>query len=194
MTIRKLENEIEKSGLSFFNASSLSRFLDISKSSAQKLLERYTKRGVFVRLKRDLYILENDKPSIFLIANNLYSPSYLSFETALSFHGLIPESIFTITSATSQSTRTFEALGQEFTYHKIKKEAFTGYETKDWKSQKIEIAEPEKALADLLYFKALGKKGLPPRLDIEKISENKLLSYIDLFDHKEAKKEAKKLL
>lgn len=194
MTIRGLEKQIKKSGLRFFNASSLSRFLGVSQPAAQKLLERYAKKGVFIRLKRDLYVLEDNQPPIFLIANKLYSPSYLSFETALSFHGVIPESIFSIVSATSQPTRTFEALGQEFVYHKIKEGSFKGYRVEKWGEEKIEMAEPEKALADLLYFVSLGKKDLPPRLDTSEISKKKLMSYISLFDREGLQEEAQDIL
>ncbi len=75
------------------------------------------KRGELIRLKNGLFVVS---PAISrtvlskeLIANHLYGPSYVSFETALSFYGLIPEKVFAIRSATFRRAKIFEnSLGQ----------------------------------------------------------------------------------
>ena len=67
---------------------------------------RSLKSNDFLRLKRGLFLfskkLRNGSISKLSIANKLYGPSYVSFESALSYHGLIPEAVYTTTSACFQ--------------------------------------------------------------------------------------------
>ena len=57
-----------------------------------------------IKLTKGLY--ETDQSiSGYLVANAIYSPSYLSFEFTLSYHGLIPEAVYTYTSATFKKKR-----------------------------------------------------------------------------------------
>ena len=48
------------------------------------------KRDNLIRLKRGLYETNKDANQL-TIANALLAPSYISFETALAYHGMIPE-------------------------------------------------------------------------------------------------------
>ena len=53
--------------------------------------------GRIIRLKRGLYVRSAEDgamPVPFLIANHLYGPSYVSFQTALRHYGLIPERVY----------------------------------------------------------------------------------------------------
>jgi len=63
---------------------------------------RWQKKGLVIKLKRGVYMLNpNDRkinPSRLFVANQLYSPSYVSLEYALGFYGLIPEQAFDLTS------------------------------------------------------------------------------------------------
>ncbi len=76
-------------------------------------------------MKRGLYAFPDALPPDLYVANKLYEPSYISLEFALSYHGIIPETVYEITSVTTKSTRRFEAMGKVFTYRRIKREAFT---------------------------------------------------------------------
>ena len=157
------------------------RLMGITRVSAQKLLERYTKKGVFVRLKGGLYAMSTNYPSGYLIANKLCEPSYISFETALSYHNLIPEAVYSFTSATTKITRTFSVKNQLFRYHRIKKKAFTGYKLTNVAGDNVLLAEKEKALADYFYYVFLRKKSLNERLRFKGVKRNKLLSYVSIF-------------
>ena len=119
-----------------------------------------------------------------LIANNVYHPSYVSFEYALMFYNIIPETVYAITSATSKTSREFIVNKLSYSYYRIKKEAFTGYAKKDFNGQIVLVAEPEKALADYLYFVAIGRKSLNERLDLKEINKGKLIKYAKLFKRK----------
>lgn len=151
---------------------------------AFNFLKYYTKKGLFARLKNGVYVLATNIPSEFLIANKLYQPSYISFEYALSFYHLIPETVYTVTSATTKPTREFEALGKAYKYYKIKREVFLGYEPKKIQDVTVYIAEPEKALADYLYFVDLKKKSLIERFSTRNLNRKKLISYAKLFKRK----------
>ncbi|MCX5712190.1 MAG: hypothetical protein NTY47_03830 [Candidatus Omnitrophica bacterium] len=117
------------------------------------------------------------------IANKLYAPSYVSLETALSYYSIIPEVSMAVTSITTKSTRKFSNKHGLFIYRAIKPKVFNGYYVEKQGNFDILIAEPEKALADYLYFKTYrGKKISIPeeRLDkeaISRLSRRKLESY-----------------
>lgn len=178
----EIQQKLTESGLRIFSKLEFKRLLGASEVSAQKLLERYTKKGVLVRLKGGLYALKLNYPSGHLIANKLYKPSYISFETALSYYNMIPEAVYSLTSATMRTTREFSVGDQVFVYHKIKKMAFTGYKLIKIGEEGVLFAEREKALADYLYYVFLKKKGLNERLRTKGINYKRLLSYISLFE------------
>lgn len=104
------------------------------------------------KLKRGLY---EDNPHIsnFELAGILYGPSYISFRSALSYYGLIPERVFTVTSATCRKNRhkTFENDFGRFSYRDVPLSAFR-FEIEHMKRDyPFWMASPEKALCDLLY-------------------------------------------
>src|SRR5258706_9031300 len=137
-----------------------------------------------IKRRRGLYCLKRKSPHPWLIANKLLRPSYISFETALSYYGGLPETIYGITSATAKSTRTFEALEKTFTYQKIKQAAFLGYQPVSIEGSTVFLAEKEKALADYLYFVHLKKKSLNDRLKWSEFDKKKTIHYLKTFDRK----------
>ena len=121
-------------------------------------LNRWIKQGKIIQLKRGFYILEENyrKLDVFepYIASILKSPSYISLEKALEMHHLIPDVVFSITSVTTkQRPAEFVSRIGRFKYSSIKKEYFWGYHTIELDDQKGYLADPEKALIDLFYFK-----------------------------------------
>lgn len=178
----KVQKIIKEKRVELFSPLEFQRIFGVSYDAARKFLFRYSKKGFITKLRAGLYALTDNMPSQYLIANKLYEPSYISFDTALSFHGIIPETIYTITSAASMARRKFKVLNTLFTYQKIKKEFYTGYKPIKYLGETILMAEPEKALADYLYFVDL-KKRRPEyeRIDLLKIKKSKLISYAKLF-------------
>lgn len=182
MKLIELQKKIDKIGITIFTGAEFRQIMNLSWIAAQKLLERYTNKGILTRLKKGLYMVKENPPSSFLISNKLYRPSYISFESALSYHGIIPETTYGLTAATTKPTRNFQVGDRVFIYHKIKKEAYTGYEPKRIEKDIILIASPEKALIDYLYFVNLGRKSLYERLDLRKLNKKKMLDYSKLFN------------
>jgi predicted transcriptional regulator of viral defense system len=179
-----VEQKIRESGLVLFSPLDLQRTLKTSEISVRFLLTRYTKKGAIVKLRRRLYALSNNLPSDFEIANILYRPSYVSLTFALSYYHIIPETTYTITSVTTRRTYEFEVLGKTFSYHRLKKEAFTGYVPEKTEGKTVLIAEKEKAFVDYLYFVERKILAANERIDISSLSKEKVAKYADLFQRK----------
>ena len=169
-------------GLTVFTPYDFERVFAISDHKAKYFLEKEATTGLLLRLKKGLYSLKTDIPSEEEIANRLYRPSYISFEYALSYYHLIPESVYEITSATTKPTRRFDVSGKTFSYLTIKKQAYTGYTVIKKMDTSFVIAEPEKAVVDYCYFVSLGKKSLNNRLNIATLNREKLYTYARLYE------------
>ena len=114
-------------------------------------LSRMVDAGDCVRISKGLY--ETDKKvSAYLLAGSIYGPSYISFEYALSYYGLIPEAVYTVTNATFDKKKIYETEFGTFTYCDIPSAAFPfGIHMIKEGDYFYRIAEPEKALCDKLY-------------------------------------------
>jgi len=139
------------------------------------------KRGILIFTPHDVARIFNISAvavSFFLFRNT----SYISFDTALSYHSIIPESVYTIYSATPKSTREFVITDIRFMYHRIKKSVYVGYEPVQYQNTTILMASAEKALADYLYFVIIKKRTLQyERLALERIDRKKMFSFIKLY-------------
>lgn len=124
-------------------------------------LTLWQKKDYIVKLRNGLYAFSESLAELAAeeIAGSLYGPSYISLEKALSIYGLIPEIVPAITSVTSKATRTFSNQGGEFIFRKIKPSLFFGYSQKKGKFRPYLLAEPEKALLDLLYLKRINDRA-----------------------------------
>ena len=119
-------------------------------------INRWSKKGFLIRVRRGMYILnQHDRkaaPDINYIANRIYEPSYVSLEYALSFYGLIPESVVDITSITTRKTNVFRNELGVFSYSHVKPQAFRGFKKMGNARMPFYMAGPEKAVADFVYF------------------------------------------
>ncbi|OIP60330.1 MAG: hypothetical protein COZ29_00780 [Candidatus Moranbacteria bacterium CG_4_10_14_3_um_filter_45_9] len=118
-------------------------------------LKNWVNKGHLIMLRRGLYAIteEVEKVDTMSLATKLYHPSYVSMEKALNFYGIIPEAVFTVTSVTTRKTKEFMTTRGNFSYQKIKKTAFGGYETKRDGKISFNMAVPEKAMVDFFYLK-----------------------------------------
>lgn len=118
-------------------------------------LKRWEKDGLIIKLRKGLYLLRFDKDSInpMILAEKIYSPSYISLEFALSYYGIIPEAVFTVTSISTKKSNFFTIPNVgHFSYQTVKKEAFGGYKNFNENGISYSMAEPEKALLDFFYL------------------------------------------
>ncbi len=146
-----------------------------------KTLERLTKQGILKRIAKGVYCSLLYEPEKFEIANVLYQPSYISFESALNFYGILVQTPFIITSATVKRTHFVETPYGEFQYIHLSKERFFGYE----KIENFVIATPEKSLIDELYLVSKGlRKISPEELELSTIRIQLLKKYAEKMRYK----------
>lgn len=117
-----------------------------------RLLERDSK---IIRLKKGLYVcnpeITGKTLSTELIANQLYTPSYVSMSSALRYYGLIPEAVYTVQSITVRYAKSFDTPLGRFEYTHITREAFpVGVTSIRKEGYSFVMASPEKALCDLI--------------------------------------------
>ncbi len=167
--------------LLLFSALDVRKVFPVSPIAATFLLYRYAKKGFITRVKRGLYVFPDNLPPDLYVANKLYEPSYISLEFALSYHRVIPENVYEITSVTSKATQRFGALGKSYSYRRITKKAFTGYSVQKQKGFSFVIADAEKAFVDALYFRLRSKRKPISRFDKDKINPARALRYATLF-------------
>ena len=133
------------------------------------------KKGILEQVKRGLYIagpaIQGVQPDPFLLANHLLGPSYISLESALSYHGLIPERVYAVTSVTTKATREFTTPLGTFTYTRLPLPYYSyGIRNIELTSQqRVMIASPEKALLDKIITTA----------GVEFRSRTSVLSYME---------------
>ncbi|MDH7504396.1 MAG: hypothetical protein QHJ82_17010 [Verrucomicrobiota bacterium] len=118
---------------------------------------RWVNDGRLLQLRRGWYALAEPyrkvQPHPFLIANRLKKASYVSMESALAEHGLIPEHVPTVTSVTTGRPEEVRTPLGTFLYRHIKHSLFCGYGQRDLGGgQTAFVATPEKALLDLVYL------------------------------------------
>lgn len=144
-------------------------------------IKRDAGSGVLIRLKRGLYETDKNVNPCFL-ASSILSPSYLSFDWALSFYGLIPEKVISITSASldMRKSKTFINKLGRYEYSDIPSEAFSeGLAYIENGDYAVKIATKEKAICDSLSkWRVINSiKGLKELLFIDKrIDEDEVAS------------------
>jgi hypothetical protein len=115
------------------------------------------RQGILYRLKRSLYMKATDARDPYVLgkaANRIYGPSYVSFIYALRWHGLIPEHVVHITSATYMKGRSkrYDTPVGSFLYQDVPSEAYThGVIFTGEGDHRFLIASAEKAVCDELY-------------------------------------------
>lgn len=116
-------------------------------------IRRLIKNKDLFLLSKGLYT-DNSHISGLYAANAIYGPSYISFDTALSYWGMIPEAVYSVTSATTRKLKkkTYNNFIGQFTYRDVPLEAYPfGIKIIEENDYRFMIASKEKALCDKLY-------------------------------------------
>lgn len=124
--------------------------------------------GIIEPVKKGLYLpsakLSETRTEPFLLANHMLGPSYVSFDSALSYYGLIPERVFEVASATTKASRRFDTPTGVFSFTRMPLPyySFGIRQIEVGENQNALIATPEKALFD----KIINTAGLKLRSKI----------------------------
>ncbi len=167
-------------------------------------LSEWREKGYVKMIRRGHYAfagLQMNESVLFLMANKIYAPSYVSLEMAMSHYSLIPESVYGITSVATRKTNHFLSDYGEFIYRHIKPQLMFGYALIGYQGQTYKIAEVEKAILDYFYLNPhLSSEhdfdGLRFNADEfgRQANRNKLRSYLNAFGNKSLTKRVNKFL
>ena len=129
----------------------------VDPDAVRKQLSRWVKAKKIMQLRRGLYMLgrpySNYEPHPFRVANLIAPGSYISCESALSFFNIIPEYAFQNISMTMGRSVAYLSSVGRFQYRHIKPMLYFAYvHRKVNEHESVFIAEPEKALLDLIYL------------------------------------------
>ena len=172
MNIHQLSKQIP---VSIFTHDQIEAILSPHVNNVNAKISYMVKKGELLRLKKGVYALDKEYQThpidMISVANILYAPSYVSFEYALSYYGLIPERVYEVTSATMRMKKEFTTPIGRFTYKVVPLQAYAlGV---DWIYDKTHggklIATSEKALCD----KIKSDRG------IGRLSQAKLEMYLE---------------
>ncbi len=124
-------------------------------NSPKAKITRMIKNKEIIQLKRGFFLDKDDKDySLFSLSSLIYGPSYVSFQSALSHYGLIPERTASVTCASFNKNKNkyFDTSIGSFLYYYIPARVYP-YETliRAENDQNFLIASPEKALCDMIY-------------------------------------------
>lgn len=137
--------------ISLFDIVDAKKIFKIKKENTlYKFLQRLEKSDVIKRVAKGKYHFVFRAVADFELANFLVNPSYISLESALSLHGILPQFPYTITSVTPLKSQKIIYQKKEYEFVHLGSKYFLGFAKKD----KFLIATPEKALLDELYLMA----------------------------------------
>lgn len=129
------------------------------------------KNGAIIRVKKGLYVfgsrLQISPICTESLANLIYGPSCISLEYALSFHGLIPERVVTITSVTPKRNKEFKTPIGRFTYRYLSMAKYPHEINLEWfdAEHPVLMATPEKALCDYVALNQV--RGVSSRQEVQ---------------------------
>ncbi|MEW6066955.1 MAG: hypothetical protein AB1610_01465 [Nitrospirota bacterium] len=193
-----------KNALKNFTVFSLRDIKGIDSGFFRARLNEWQNKGYIRKIVKGYYIfsdLELSENVLFEIANKIYSPSYISFETALFYYNLIPESVYSITSTSTRRTYDLKSQIAEFSYRTIKPDLFFGYNIVGYDNKHFKIACVEKAVLDYFYVRPdikteddFAAMRINSDLFLKQINEDNLQEFLERFAKKTLAKRVKLLL
>ncbi|PIR13733.1 hypothetical protein COV49_01135 [Candidatus Falkowbacteria bacterium CG11_big_fil_rev_8_21_14_0_20_39_10] len=161
MEIVPLKATLEK--LAYFTKQNLNLYLNKKDEALNYWIKKLIQKEILIPIKKGFYVSNfyldkvKDKNEmegyLEYLAGIIRYPSYISLEYALAKYGLIPETVFSITSITQKTPRVYKSKFATFSYRNIRDSLFMGFEEKKNGKQTIRFATPSKALFDYLYLK-----------------------------------------
>lgn len=143
------------------------------------LLKRAVANGDLIRLRRGLYCqaggARRAAPDPYALSERIYGPSYVSFESALSSRGWIPESVPTVCCACTRRSREFETPRGRFSFVRVPARVFFAQVERIASGPDLFfMAQPWRAIADYIYANRKEWRGLHPLIHSLRIDEEEL--------------------
>jgi predicted transcriptional regulator of viral defense system len=176
----------------------------IDPSFHRQQLTYWLEKGLIRPLVGGYYMLSGQRVNeayLFMLANKVYEPSYVSLESALAYYQLIPESVLGVTSISARKTQQFDSAWGLFSYRSVKPLLMFGYQVIESEQRiKFKMARFEKAVLDYLYLNS----GTNAKQDVEglrcskeqlqQLDEELLISYLRIFDNAALKSRVQTLM
>ena len=129
----------------------------VNPDDIRRQLSRWVRSGRLVQLRRGLYALaapyQLGTIHPFLVANALLPGSYISLQSALAYHGLIPEHVVRTQSVSVRRPVEWQTPLGDFSFQHIASHLFFGYQQVNLADRRQAfVASPEKALLDLVHL------------------------------------------
>lgn len=144
-------------GLHVFESRTLADLLGMERSRLAHLLQRMEQDGLVARVERGKYLLLGLEPAQGLsnplgVASQLVIPSYVSFWSALHFHGLTEQAPRTVFVAVTRQKRPLAFQGTVFQFVRLMPHLFFGYRRETLAGLPLTVADEAKAVLDSLYL------------------------------------------
>lgn len=178
MKIFELFSTLKKINKTYYTFSELQIILGLEKLSANKRIIDLQKQGFLEKLGRDIFVpsfmtIDEEK-----IAGLLYQPGYLSFESALDYHGVLEKQDGVITFATRQKSIIREVGTKTAIWSYMPKTLFFDYD----KTDRFMIASGEKALCDLMYLSYFNNTEIDfKEINYHKIRKSKIEEILKVY-------------
>ncbi|MFH1478495.1 MAG: hypothetical protein ABIG92_01795 [Candidatus Omnitrophota bacterium] len=167
-------------------------------------LNEWQDKGYIIKVVRGYYVfsdLKLNEKALFEISNKIYPPSYISFEMALSYYQLIPESVYGITAVSTRRTYRFKTRIAEFIYRTVTPRLFFGYILVKYGDKYFKIASMEKAILDYLYINpnikdedGFASLRINKDMFFKQLSKEKLYMFLERFNQKALRKRSESFL
>jgi len=187
ISISGIEYQEELEKLPFFNKNTACILIGKQGKNLDKKIAQLGRIGYLKTIKKGMYVStgyvdkELGESYMQFMANVLRSPSYISAEYVLAREGLIPESVYWITSITIKSSRKYSNFLGNYLYRNIKNSLFLGFKEKNWNNTIIYTASKAKALFDYFYLKStynIRADVYDARINWDNFSEDDLLELV----------------
>ena len=165
---RLTDKMFENAPSSYFTNQNVAVLFPESENARYALVKRAIANGELIHIRRGMYCLapkyQKKSVNLYALAQHIYGPSYISLEAALSWHGWIPEAVYTLTSVSFGKSKEFKTPLGAFSYNRVPQEVFyTGVERMtDETGDVFFMASPLKALSDYVYVHRKDWTGLEP--------------------------------
>ncbi len=162
---------------SVFTDKEVAALIDVTPDARRALVKRSLASGEIVRLRRGLYLLAREYRKVDIdplsLAQHLYGPSYVSLETALEFHGWIPEAVYGVRSVSLGISRRFTTPVGDFDFFRVPQRVlYCDVDRVIRGGQVFFMASPLKALADYVYVHKKEWRGLDPVRDSLRVDDD----------------------
>ncbi len=167
-----------------------------SDGARRAVAHRAVRQGEVLRLKPGLFLLaepyQRERPHPFMLSGLLYSPAHISMESALAFHGLIPERVVEVAAVTTRRSNVLRTPVGRFSYTRVPMDIpRAGVRAVEVAPQSWAfVASPLRAIADLVYIRkkvTWRRHGLPwltgsLRIELEDLREHGLSELHEILD------------